>query len=99
MTPTLSLERGSVAVVATEFRDDKKALSTLRLLDAEPKAVASKPVETAPGWREVSFYTGEDGNVGRIYYLRPKKGHGSCKVIIGHKKEQEKDFEWLRRNT
>ncbi len=99
LVPSLRLERASVSVLATEIRDNDKVLATLRQLDADPEAVDSKRAQTAPAWREVTYKSDEGENVPRVYYLRPKKGEGPCRVFIGHKKSQKQDLAWLRRNT
>ena len=52
LVPNLCIERGSVSVLATEFRDDQGTLENLRKLDSEPAAVLSERVERAPKWRE-----------------------------------------------
>ena len=93
--PTIALQRDSAQFIAVEVSDRTDLYRKLRILNEDPKSLASKRVQSAKSWLELHFSTGLARD-GRLYFS-PIEGLGAIRwaVLVSDKAAQPRDFEWM----
>lgn len=74
-------------------------LIRVKYLSKDERSVKFKNANAAEGWKEVDkkISTGQDAQ-GRMYVGEIKQQDTWFVVLIGHKKNQSKDFEYMKNN-
>jgi hypothetical protein len=93
LLPRVNLTEASVSYLRNEIQDPIGAFSVLERLNSQPLKVRGDKVESAEGWFELHFNTG-DSDLGRLYFMN--KGSSMYHVHMGHKDTQRQDFAELR---
>ena len=94
LLPNIDLKRDSLDVITHELKDYQQILKFLHIISYSPDQLKGFSVESAKGWREKHFSTGEKDD-GRIYY---KHVGEKWSVLISDKKSQPHDIQWLKKN-
>jgi len=99
LNPEIYIPRRGLKTLETDFRSRDFVYKILNSLIKDESSVNFKDAYTADGWKEVDkkISTGQDDQ-GRIYVAKIKKQDTKFVVLIGHKKNQSKDFEFMRSN-
>lgn len=93
LLPNVELMRDSVDVITHEVKNYQQVLRLLHTISTYPEQLKGVKVESAKGWFERHFSTGEKDD-GRIYY---KQEGSKWLVLISFKNSQSHDIQWLHK--
>ena len=99
LTPEIYIPRRSRKILENDFRNRDAVYQILSSLKKDERSVKFKNANAAEGWMEVDkkISTGQDEQ-GRMYVGEIKQQDTKFVVLIGHKKNQSKDFEYMKNN-
>jgi len=99
LTPEIYIPRRSRKILENDFRNRDAVYQILSSLKKDERSVKFKNANAAEGWMEVDkkISTGHDEQ-GRMYVGEIKQQDTKFVVLIGHKKNQSKDFEYMKNN-
>jgi hypothetical protein len=99
LNPEIYIPRKSLKILENDFSSRSSAYKILNLLIKKKRSVKFKNANAAEGWKEVDkkISTGKDEQ-GRMYVGEIKQQDTKFVVLIGHKKNQSKDYEYMKNN-
>jgi hypothetical protein len=99
LMPEIYIPRRSLKTLENDFRNRDSVYQILNSLIKDERSVKFKNANAAEGWKEVDkkISTGQDEQ-GRMYVGEIKQQDTKFIVMIGHKKNQSKDFEYMKKN-
>lgn len=99
LSPEIYIPRRSRKILENDFRNRDAVYKILNSLLKDERSVKFKSANAAEGWKEVDkkISTGQDEQ-GRMYVGEIKQQDTRFVVLIGHKKNQSKDFEYMKNN-
>lgn len=99
LMPEIYIPRRSLKTLENDFRNRDAVYKILNSLIKDERSVQFKNANAAEGWKEVDkkISTGQDEQ-GRMYVGEIKQQDTKFVVLIGHKKNQSKDYEYMKNN-
>ena len=99
LMPEIYIPRRSLKILENDFSNRDSVYQILNSLIKDKRNVNFKNANAAEGWREVDkkISTGRDEQ-GRIYVGEINQQDTKFVVLIGHKKNQSKDYEYMKNN-
>jgi len=97
--PQIYIPRRSLKILENDFSNRDSVYQILNSLIKDKRNVNFKNANAAEGWKEVDkkISTGRDEQ-GRIYVGEINQQDTKFVVLIGHKKNQSKDYEYMKNN-
>ena len=99
LMPEIYIPRRSLKILENDFSNRDSVYQILNSLIKDKRNVNFKNANAAEGWKEVDkkISTGRDEQ-GRIYVGEINQQDTKFVVLIGHKKNQSKDYEYMKNN-
>lgn len=99
LSPDIYIPRKSLKTLENDFSSRSSVYKILNLLIRNQGLVKFKNANAAEGWKEIDkkISNGQDEQ-GRMYVGEIKHQDTKYVVLVGHKKNQSKDFEYMKNN-